>query len=124
MLAARSARALDDDGSTEATLDFDTDTDTEFPDGAPAESDLQRLGGLGSTYAERLQSAGYESIAALAEADPVAVAEAAAVAPGRGRRWVDAAGRMTATPEEHPGSGAAADETAGDDADGVEDSRE
>jgi predicted flap endonuclease-1-like 5' DNA nuclease len=59
-------------------------------------SDLRRLGGLGSTYASRLRDAGYETLADLAAADPVAVAEAASVAPGRGRRWVGAAGRVTA----------------------------
>ncbi len=56
-------------------------------------SDLRQLGGLGSTYAERLQTAGYETLADLAAADPVTVAEAASVAPGRGRRWVNAARR-------------------------------
>jgi predicted flap endonuclease-1-like 5' DNA nuclease len=59
-------------------------------------SELRRLGGLGSTYAERLQAAGYGTLADLAAADPVTVAEAASVAPGRGRRWVDAARRAVA----------------------------
>lgn len=64
--------------------------------GDPASgSDLRRLGGLGSTYAERLQSAGFERLSDLSVADPVVVAEAAAVAPGRGRRWVNAAIRAT-----------------------------
>ncbi|WP_162562429.1 helix-hairpin-helix domain-containing protein [Salinigranum rubrum] len=65
-------------------------TEFEMPE---EESDLRRLGGLGSTYAERLQTAGYETLADLAAADPVTVAEAASVAPGRGRRWVNAARR-------------------------------
>lgn len=65
-------------------------------DGVAGTSDLRRLGGLGSTYAERLHTAGYETLADLAVADPVAVAEAASVAPGRGRRWVTAAGRAVA----------------------------
>lgn len=60
------------------------------------ESELRRLGGLGSTYADRLHTAGYETLTDLATADPVEVAAAASVSPGRGRRWVDAAKRVTA----------------------------
>jgi predicted flap endonuclease-1-like 5' DNA nuclease len=90
---------------------------SEPADGAsPTASDLRRLGGLGSTYAERLQSAGYETLADLAGADPVAVAEAASVAPGRGRRWVNAAGRALAA-EGDADTGADADASAGTDTD-------
>ncbi|WP_372911024.1 helix-hairpin-helix domain-containing protein [Salinigranum sp.] len=73
-------------------------------------SELRRLGGLGSTYAERLQAAGYGTLADLAAADPVTVAEAASVAPGRGRRWVDAARRAVA-----------ADDAAGDESESESD---
>ena len=66
-------------------------------DATEEKSDLRRLGGLGSTYAERLRAAGYETLADLAASDPVAVAEAASVAPGRGRRWVTAAERAVAS---------------------------
>lgn len=78
-------------------------------DDTAAESDLRRLGGLGSTYAERLQAAGYETLADLAAADPVAVAEAASVAPGRGRRWVNAATRAVASVERGADNEAEAD---------------
>jgi predicted flap endonuclease-1-like 5' DNA nuclease len=71
------------DGGTDVVLDS--------TDGA--DDDLRRLGGLGSTYADRLRSAGYETLSDLAAADPVALAEVASVPPGRGRRWVDAAVR-------------------------------
>jgi predicted flap endonuclease-1-like 5' DNA nuclease len=74
------------------SLDTDDDEEGADPDGRG----LQRLGGVGSTYADRLRAAGYRTLSDLAEADPVAVAEAASVPPGRGRRWVAAAIRTEA----------------------------
>jgi hypothetical protein len=92
-------------------------------DASDEKSELRRLGGLGSTYAGRLQAAGYETLADLAAADPVVVAEAASVAPGRGRRWVDAAERAVAS-EEPEREGEPGEEEAessdGDDASGDE----
>jgi predicted flap endonuclease-1-like 5' DNA nuclease len=94
-------RAVDADTDTD-TGEQSAETDVEpvrvEPSGdadATDESDLRRLGGVGSTYADRLRSAGYESLADLVGADPVAVAEAASVPPGRGRRWVEAARQVT-----------------------------
>jgi predicted flap endonuclease-1-like 5' DNA nuclease len=112
-------------GSTTPTASTETGSVEVRPAGAVdrAASELRRLGGLGSTYAERLQAAGYETLADLAAADPVAVAEAASVAPGRGRRWVDAAGRAVDTeadePESVTGDGDSGDSEA-DDSDDAE----
>jgi hypothetical protein len=77
-------------------VDSDTVASGDEPAVAPEAGDLRRLGGLGATYADRLRAAGYGRLSDLAAAaDPVAVAEAASVAPGRARRWVDAAVRLT-----------------------------
>jgi len=83
-------------------------------DASEEESELRRLGGLGSTYAERLQAAGYETLADLAASDPVAVAEAASVAPGRGRRWVNAAERAVASEASEEGEAETAREQEGE----------
>jgi predicted flap endonuclease-1-like 5' DNA nuclease len=103
-------------GGADAVTEFET---------SEGGSDLRRLGGLGSTYAERLQAAGYETLADLAAADPVTVAEAASVAPGRSRRWVNAArravseeGRPEADEEDESDDG---EGSAGDDGEDGED---
>jgi predicted flap endonuclease-1-like 5' DNA nuclease len=132
-------RDVGDDGTsengdgTDENADLDAsipDAETGTTDGTAGEEatddsavggdgDLRRLGGLGATYADRLRSAGYRTLADLAAADPMAVAEAASVAPGRGRRWVDAAGRRAApTADADAGTEAAdADDEAVDDED-------
>jgi predicted flap endonuclease-1-like 5' DNA nuclease len=76
--------------------------------------ELRHIEGLGSTYAERLRVAGYGTLVDLAAADPVTVAEAASVAPGRGRRWVDAARRAVAADDSAAGDESEAESDVGD----------
>jgi hypothetical protein len=97
---------VDGDGTVWVSEGGDGDADADAAEVLPEPttdasegSELRRLGGLGSTYAGRLQAAGYETLADLAAADPLVVAEAASVAPGRGRRWVNAAERAVASEE-------------------------
>jgi predicted flap endonuclease-1-like 5' DNA nuclease len=71
--------------------------------------ELRHIEGLGSTYAERLRVAGYGTLADLAAADPVTVAEAASVAPGRGREWVDAARQAVVAGDATDADGGAGD---------------
>jgi polyhydroxyalkanoate synthase len=52
---------------------------------------VESIDGIGPAYAEDLRAAGVESVADLAAADPVAVAERADIAPGRVEDWVAAA---------------------------------
>ena len=52
---------------------------------------LMRLPGVGSTYAERLRAAGYESLDAVAGADPAALADATGANQSRTAEWVERA---------------------------------
>jgi beta-lactam-binding protein with PASTA domain len=62
------------------------------PDADPlVERDVEEIGGIGDAYGERLRVAGFESLADLAVADPVGVADAANVSDDRAAAWVDAA---------------------------------
>jgi predicted flap endonuclease-1-like 5' DNA nuclease len=101
-------------------------------DGNVDERDLGHLDGLGSTYADRLRAAGYRNLSDLATADPITVAEAASVAPGRGRQWVHTAIQLTTSPgaddrpesetdETADGSGHASDDGPGEDTEGSDD---
>jgi polyhydroxyalkanoate synthase len=58
---------------------------------AVAGGDLEAIDGIGPTYAERLRDAGIDGPAALADADPEAVAEAAEVPVSRAEDWIDQA---------------------------------
>ncbi len=55
---------------------------------------LTDVGGIGETYAERLREAGIETVADLANADPVDLAEATGVGESRIRDWVRQAGDL------------------------------
>ncbi|WP_318569595.1 hypothetical protein [Salinigranum marinum] len=118
--ATEPAAELGGDGTVAVSEGRDGDADAvelrpePAADASAEESELCRLGGLGSTYAERLQAAGYETLADLAVSDPVAVAEAASVAPGRGRRWVNAAERAVASEVPEEGEAEAAREREGE----------
>jgi polyhydroxyalkanoate synthase len=59
---------------------------------AVADGDLESVNGIGPTYAERLREAGIDGLAALATADPEAIAEAADVAVSRAEDWIAQAG--------------------------------
>jgi polyhydroxyalkanoate synthase len=78
-----------------------------------AEADVERVDGIGPTYAERLREAGVETVGDLADADDEAVAGAAEVGGDRVRTWrsnflvVDTAATAGAAGDE-------AGETAGD----------
>ncbi len=60
-------------------------------DGEAEADDLESIDGIGPAYAERLREADVASVAALAEADPDAVADAVGVGSSRARSWVEAA---------------------------------
>lgn len=54
---------------------------------------FDEVGGLGETYAKRLNEAGIDSMEALADAQSDAVAEAAEVTEEQAQEWIDEAGR-------------------------------
>ena len=73
-------------------IDEEDETDVEAAVAeAAAAGDLQSIDGIGPTYAERLREAGIDGLAALAAADPEAVAEATDVSVDRAEAWVDRA---------------------------------
>jgi len=80
-----------DDETTDAAVVEDVET-TE--DDVPG-TDLQELDGIGPAYASRLEAAGIESIAELADAEPAVVAADTDIDEGRIRRWIDAANERT-----------------------------
>jgi polyhydroxyalkanoate synthase len=87
----------------ESTLEEDEATDieiedTEAADAAAADAaeqvaddadDVETISGIGPAYAERLRSAGIETTADLAAADPATVAETAQVSESRVEDWFD-----------------------------------
>jgi len=75
----------------EEAEDEGTDVETAVAE-AVADGDLESVNGIGPTYAERLREAGIDGLAALAAADPEAVAEAAEVPVSRAEDWIDQAG--------------------------------
>jgi hypothetical protein len=56
---------------------------------------LKELPGLGSTYAKRLQSAGYDSLADVAAADPETLADETGAHESETQAWVEQASEMT-----------------------------
>ncbi|PSP78146.1 class III poly(R)-hydroxyalkanoic acid synthase subunit PhaC [Halobacteriales archaeon QS_1_68_20] len=60
------------------------------------EYDLTDLEGIGPAYAERLRDAGVETVADLADADPVDLAGATGVGESRVRTWIQRAGDLGA----------------------------
>ena len=55
------------------------------------ESDLEKIDGIGPTYAERLREAGILTVSQLVDADPETIADAAAVGPARVEGWIEQA---------------------------------
>jgi polyhydroxyalkanoate synthase len=85
----------DDDAAVEIedTTEEDGGTDVETAVAeAVADGDLESVNGIGPAYAGRLREAGIDGLAALAAADPEAVAEAAEVPVSRAEDWIDQAG--------------------------------
>lgn len=58
---------------------------------APATDDLTVIKGIGPAYADRLRSAGFTSLAALAGATPAAVSAAGRVSEGVAATWIERA---------------------------------
>lgn len=75
--------AAPDDGAVQATATDDSPTD----DGEP----LDVIKGVGSTYADRLEDAGIETVDQLADADPEALAEKTGISEKRLTRWIERA---------------------------------
>jgi hypothetical protein len=59
------------------------------------EDPLMALPGVGSTYAERLRSAGYDSVAAVAGGDAAALADATGARESETEEWVEHAAERT-----------------------------
>jgi hypothetical protein len=55
---------------------------------------LTRISGIGSTYADRLRSAGYTSLSGVATAEPDELAEATETNEDRASEWVERAGQI------------------------------
>jgi len=79
------------EGGDEGEANEAEETETE-PETAESSPDVQEaIDGVGPTYAERLRAAGFGTVAALADADPEPVAEAADVGVTRAEDWIDQA---------------------------------
>lgn len=63
------------------------DEDEEYP---LVERDVTEIDGIGDTYGQRLRNAGIESLADLAVAEPIEVADAANVSRDRATDWIEA----------------------------------
>lgn len=72
-----------------STVDDKRTVKADDPDAGSQETSLESVTGIGSVYAARLQEAGIESREMLAASDPLEVAEAADIATGHIRRWID-----------------------------------
>ncbi|MFB6149823.1 MAG: DUF4332 domain-containing protein [Halobacteriales archaeon] len=75
---------------TETTADSPADTAPEPASDAGGES-VERIKGIGPTYAERLGTAGIETVAQLAEADPAEVAAETDLSEARLEKWIERA---------------------------------
>ena len=85
-IGAMVLRSRADRPATEIAID-DRDDDR-LPHGAESASrELRSVDGIGPAYAERLEAAGVEDTAALADADVEALAEETGIAPARLRSW-------------------------------------
>jgi polyhydroxyalkanoate synthase len=82
---------IEDAEDASASDDAGTDVEAAVAE-AVADGDLESVNGIGPTYAERLREAGIDGLAALAAADPEAVAEAAEVPVSRAEDWIGQAG--------------------------------
>ncbi|WP_440990130.1 class III poly(R)-hydroxyalkanoic acid synthase subunit PhaC [Haloarchaeobius baliensis] len=91
-------RMVDDTGDVstptvdvEAGTDAAGDSSVEIEVEGTAEADLEDIDGIGPAYADRLRDAGVDSIAALAAADAVELAETADLPVSRVEDWIAAA---------------------------------
>ena len=88
---------IDEAEDTEATDETDSDEPepTEATDGAddqpPLDTDLTSIKGIGPAYSARLESAGVDSVAALADADAEKLSEQIDVSPKIIVDWIDRA---------------------------------
>jgi hypothetical protein len=64
------------------------------------EEGLEVIPGVGATYAERLRSAGYDSVADVADADPATLAEESGAREAETREWIEWAKGDQETDEE------------------------
>lgn len=87
--AAGPTTQVDDEDDPAAGTDDDLGADA--PPEGDAIDDLTTVNGIGPAYAKRLQDAGVESVAELADGDVAALAESTGVSEKRVQRWVDAA---------------------------------
>jgi polyhydroxyalkanoate synthase len=67
-----------------------------------AREDLEDVEGIGPTYGDRLRTAGVDSVADLAEAEPGWVAEAAGANTTLARRWIERARRLVDSAAKEP----------------------
>ncbi|WP_435196253.1 class III poly(R)-hydroxyalkanoic acid synthase subunit PhaC [Natronomonas sp. EA1] len=78
------------EGAAEDSGEADLDAEA-FEPAETEGADLERIDGIGPTYAERLIDAGIHTVAQLREADPETVAEAAKVGVARAEDWIEQA---------------------------------
>ena len=67
----------------------ETDEESEAEASEEETMDLEDINGIGPTYAERLRSAGFETAADLADADPAEIAEIAQTSESSVQDWLD-----------------------------------
>jgi predicted flap endonuclease-1-like 5' DNA nuclease len=79
--------AVEPDAAPEAD-ESETPAETEPAGASPP---VEEISGIGPTYAGRLEAAGIETVADLADADAETVAEAAETAPSRASDWIEQA---------------------------------
>jgi predicted flap endonuclease-1-like 5' DNA nuclease len=77
----------DDGSATEESADPDADAD----ESAEPSPSVEEITGIGATYAERLEAAGIETIADLADSDLPTVVEAAQTNESRAQDWLEQA---------------------------------
>ncbi|MFC4357869.1 PHA/PHB synthase family protein [Halobium salinum] len=98
-------RATEGESETESGGETDADLD-DYAEGDVDETDLEVVKGIGDSYATRLREADVVDVAALAQADPAALAETIDVSEDRVRAWVEDARTRTgrADAEGHDGN--------------------
>ena len=79
--------AVEPDAQSDAD-ESETPAETGPVGGSPP---VEEISGIGPTYAGRLEAAGIETVADLADADAETVAEAAEAAPSRASDWIEQA---------------------------------
>jgi predicted flap endonuclease-1-like 5' DNA nuclease len=75
-----------------AETDEEAESDDEStPEPADEPASVEEINGIGPTYADRLASAGIETVTDLRDADPEMVADAAETAESRAANWIEQA---------------------------------